>query len=47
MSKSGYVAHLEGRYIDVLKRTKEYFKAPGVFRITKGRWVIGITRDNP
>ncbi len=37
MSKSGYVDHLEGRYIDVLKRTKEYFKAPGVFRILRAR----------
>lgn len=34
-------------YIDVLKRTREYFKEPGIFRICKGRWVIGITRDNP
>lgn len=25
-------------YIDVLKRTREYFKAPGVFRLLKGQW---------
>ncbi len=36
MKKSGYVDHLEGRYIDVLERSREYFKAPGVFRIRRG-----------
>ena len=35
----GYVSHLEGRYIDVLKRTREYFKEPGIFR--KRRWFNG------
>lgn len=25
-------------YKDIYERTKEYFKAPGVFRLLKGQW---------